>query len=308
MKFFDLHCDTLYEMYNRGSCLYQNDCHVCLKDIGELEYYIGCFAIWMPDDYRGNYAVEFFNKIYEKFEREKVKNASNLTLIKSSENINEVCTEKPGIILTIEGGSVLNSDLKMVKRLYDMGVRVITLTWNGGNEIGDGNEVESPKGITEFGIKAVAEMEKSGIIVDVSHASKPLFYNVSEISKKPFIATHCNADSICKHSRNLTDDQFNIIREKGGLVGITFCKKFLNSEKEASICDIMKHIEHFLSMGGEKILAIGSDFDGTDVPKDLKGIQSVGILYEYLLKHNYSEELVDRIFYKNSVDFFKKML
>ena len=308
MKFFDLHCDTLYEIYKKNQELYENSCHVSLKRSKKIKNYIGCFAFWMPDEYRGEKAVDFFKKVYENFKKEEAKNLSSLKVIKSLADIYELTGQKTGIILTVEGGSVLNGELERVKKLYDLGIRAITLTWNGQNEIGDGNEVINPKGISEFGIKAVKEMEKHKIIVDVSHASKELFFDVAAIAKRPFIATHSNSYSICRHKRNLTDEQFRIIKEKGGIVGVTFCKKFLNSGKDAEISDIMKHIEYFLSLGGEKILGIGSDFDGTDIPGGIRGIQDIELLYEYLLRHNYSEKLVEDIFYNNAYNFFERML
>lgn len=308
MKFFDLHCDTLYEIHKKNQEFFENKCHVSLKRADKIENYIGCFAFWMPDKYRGRSAVEFFDSLYEKFKEEKKKNDNLLKIIEDSQSIKNISNNKVGVLLGIEGCSVLNGDLNKIKFLYDLGIRIITLTWNGANEIGDGNAVENPKGITEFGIKAVKEMEKNKIIVDISHASKELFYDVAELSKRPFIATHSNAYSVCKHKRNLTDEQFKIIKEKKGLVGVTFCKDFLNSSKDAKVSDIMKHIEHFLSLGGEKTLGIGSDFDGTDIPDEIKGIQSIEVLYEYLLRHNYNEELVNRIFYGNSYEFFKNML
>lgn len=308
MRFFDLHCDTLYEIYTQNQGFYENKCHISLKRSKKLKNYIGCFAFWIPDDFRGENAVEFFNKLYKKFDKEKEQNSSLLKIINSANCMENILDSQIGIILAIEGCAVLNGDLARVKILRELGIKVITLTWNGSNEIGDGSLVKNPNGITEFGIKAVKEMEKNNIIVDVSHASRKLFYDVAEISQKPFIATHANSYSICKHKRNLTDEQFNLIKERGGLVGITFCKEFLNSEKDAKISDIMKHIEYFLALGGENVLSIGSDFDGTEIPDEIKGIQSIDKLYEYLLRHNYNEELVDRIFYKNSYNFFKKML
>ncbi len=308
MKFFDLHCDTLYEICVSNQEFYENRCKISLKRSKKLKNYIGCFAFWMPDTFRGESAVEFFYKLYKKFEEEKEKNSAELEIIRTSDCMENISAYKTGIILSIEGCSVLNGDLSRIKTLHELGIRVITLTWNGANEIGDGILVESPKGITEFGTKAVKEMEKNKIVVDVSHASKELFYDVAETSQRPFIATHANSYSICKHKRNLTDEQFNLIKERGGLVGITFCNKFLNSETDGKISDIMKHIEHFLSLGGENVLSIGSDFDGAEIPDEIEGIQSIDVLYEYLLRHNYNEKVVDRIFYRNSYGFFKKML
>lgn len=188
--------------------------------------------------------------------------------------------------------------------LADCGVKVLTLTWNGNCEIGDGAMVENPHGLTQFGKKAISELERCGIVIDVSHASEPLFYDVAQQSTKPFIATHSNARKICKHQRNLTDEQFTIIKNRGGLVGLNFYPNFLNDKNVANFDDILCHAEHFLSLGGEKVLAIGSDFDGATMPNGISGIESVEELANYFLKHNYSQELVDAIFFQNAYNFF----
>lgn len=306
MNFFDLHCDTLYEIYSRDQGLYENDCHISIKRSESINKYIGCFAVWMPDEYRDQEAIKFFDCVYNKFLSEKEKNAPYMKFIEASNDMENLSKGKKGMILTVEGGSVLGGNIERIKYLRECGVKAITLTWNGENEIGGGSG--SPRGITDFGVKAVKEMEKQGIIIDISHASEELFYDVSRIAQKPFIATHSNSYSVCEHKRNLTDEQFQVIKNKGGIVGVTFCKKFLNLNKDASLSDILNHIEHFLSLSGEKTVSIGSDFDGTDVPRELEGIQTVEILYEYLLRHNYSEKLIYDIFYGNAYEFFKKMI
>ena len=178
----------------------------------------------------------------------------------------------------------------------------MTLTWNGTCEIGDGVGVENSKGLSKFGSLVIKEMEKYGIIVDISHASEKLFYDISQTASKPFIATHSNSKCICPHRRNLTDEQFKVIKSFGGIVGITFAKDFL-SQKDAGVTDIIKHIEYFLSLSGENTLSIGSDFDGTDMPKGINDIESVYDLYEQMLRLNYNESLLDKIFYKNAYDF-----
>ncbi len=308
MNFFDLHCDTLYEICKKNEGLYDNSCHVSLRKSENIDRYIGCFAIWIPDEYRGREALRFFDKVYEKFLSEKEKNTSHMEFIEKSSDMEDLPRGKRGVILTVEGGAALGGSLERVGYLKKCGVRAMTLTWNGENEIGGGSGEKNPVGITEFGIKVVKEMENQGIVVDVSHAGESLFYDISGISKKPFMATHSNSYSVCPHRRNLKDKQFEIIRDRGGIVGVTFCNKFLNSDTDASVSDIMRHIEYFLSLGGESTVAIGSDFDGTDVPDEIKGIESMNILYEYMLRHNYSEELVRSIFYENAYNFFKLMI
>ncbi|MDP4120195.1 MAG: membrane dipeptidase, partial [Bacillota bacterium] len=195
--------------------------------------------------------------------------------------------------------------LENVKLLSEHGVRAMTLTWNGQNEIGSGVCVENPRGITSFGRGVIHEMEKYKIAVDVSHASEKLFYDVADIAKRPFIATHSNSRAICPHKRNLTDEQFEIISKSGGIVGLVFARDFLTDNVEAKMKDIIRHAEHFLSIGGENSICLGSDFDGTDIPKDMTGIESLETLYELFLRENYNESLLNKIFFENALNFYQ---
>ena len=141
--------------------------------------------------------------------------------------------------------------------------------------------------------------------MDISHASERLFYDTAEVSRLPFVASHSDAKTVCPHRRNLTDEQFRVICERGGLVGLNFCRDFLHKQStNAKMYDIIRNAEHFLALGGEKTLAIGGDFDGADIPADMDGIHSMPALYEMFLHHNYSETLVRDIFFNNALDFF----
>ena len=179
---------------------------------------------------------------------------------------------------------------------------MMTLTWNGENELGGG--ADTALGLTPFGREALKEMERLSIVADVSHASDALFYDVAEIAEKPIVASHSNARAVCPHRRNLTDRQFQILRDKGGLVGLNFCVHFLREDSNAHFEDLLRHADHFWSLGGETTLCLGSDYDGTDVPPELAGIEKMQDLYELFLKHNYKESLVNSLFFDNASKFF----
>lgn len=303
MRFFDLHCDTLYNMVKENKDIYKNNFHVDMFRSQKYSPYVGCFAVWIPDDFRGDNAYKFFNKAVQKLYAQENKYGKYFKICKSFEDIEDLKNQS-GVILTVEGGAALAGNIDNVQNLHNFGVKIMTLTWNGICEIGGGSECS--EGLSSFGKAALKEMEKVGIIADLSHASEKLFYDVSEIASKPFTATHSNSRSICNHKRNLTDEQFNIIKSVNGLVGITFCNYFLKSNEEATFDDIRKHIEHFLEMGGENILAIGSDFDGADIPSEIKGIESLEDIYDYFLKKSYKEELLNKIFFYNAYNFMRK--
>ncbi|MDR2073860.1 MAG: membrane dipeptidase [Oscillospiraceae bacterium] len=287
MRFFDLHCDTVHRAIKEKVSLYDEMLCASFKKTEYFSEYIGCFAVWIPDELRGPNAWYFFEKSYEKLNREK-------------RNF------KHKAILTVEGGAVLGGELKNIKKLKEFGVKILTLTWNGRCEIGDGVGVDGSKGLTDFGASAIKELQENEIFIDISHASEPLFEDVCQIASKPFMSTHSNSKSVCKHRRNLTDKQFEAIRNVNGVVGVTFCNDFLKISKGADIEDVFSHIEYFLSLSGEDTVCIGSDFDGAEVPERLKDISKVYKLYEFMLKKNYSEQMVDKIFFSNAYNFFKR--
>lgn len=308
MRLFDLHCDTLYRAYTENSTLFNDRFHISFNKSKGIAPYVQCLAVWIPDEYRGERAEQLFYGCVKKLDEQtagtdiiKCMNRSDLERVKSE--------NKTGVILTVESGAVLGGKLQNISRLKEVGVKMMTLTWNGTNELGDGAGVENSKGLSEFGRLAVAEMEKNNIVVDISHASEKLFYDTAEIAKKPFVASHSNATSVCPHRRNLTDEQFNIIKQRGGIVGLNFCRDFLNkTATKAKMYDIIRTAEHFLSSGGEKVISMGGDFDGADIPHDMSGIESMSELYEMFLRENYKESLVDDIFFGNAYNFFGKML
>lgn len=296
MQFFDFHCDTPYRCYKENGNLINNEFHVSLNKAKDIEKWMQCMAVWIPDTYKGNDAFNFYQAVYDRFA-----SLSSGMIVKYKEDFESL---SKGFIMTVEGGSVIAGDLDNISKLSKMGIKILTLTWNGLNEIGGGADTNI--GITPFGIKALADLERNNIIVDVSHASDKLFYDVYKYHSKPFIATHSNSRKLCNHRRNLTDEQFMIIKECGGVVGLNFCRTFLEEQGNAKMEHIFAHAEHFLSLGGDNTVAIGSDFDGADMPDGVLGIQSIGEVYNYFLSKNYNEDIVKKIFFQNGYDFVSK--
>ena len=307
MRLFDLHCDTITECYNRRLALGDNrELHIALDRGGRFATWVQCFAVWIPDTLRGQAAVRFFDAVTSFLRQETQKNAEKITICINKEDINNLdrCC---GAVLTVEGGAVLAGNLDNIAHLHQQGVRALTLTWNGSCEIGDGAQVRQPGGLTAFGRQAIPLLEENGIVVDVSHASDPLFEDVAALAQKPFIATHSNSRAVCDHPRNLTDHQFGIIRDRGGLVGINLFREFLRADGRATLDDVFRHVYHFLELGGEHTLALGTDFDGCDVLEAVSGIQDLEILGEYFYKHGLDTGLIDQIFYQNAKDFWDSL-
>lgn len=304
MNLFDLHCDTLYKAVTQNLPLDDKSMQVrqiLNKDSKRLQ----CYAIWIPDDYTPKKAEQFFYSAYEKISSECKR--LNIKFIGQNESISKCFkNNKYTTLFTIENSTALNGKIENVEKFAKLGVKIITLTWNASNAVGDGADVANSKGITDFGKRAVREMENNGIVVDVSHASDELFFDVSEIANRPFIATHSNSRSVTNHRRNLTDEQFKIIKDRNGIVGINFHRDFLSDNPDsASKYDLLKHIDKFLSLGGENTVCIGTDFDGCNLPDDITGSESFAVIYEMLLKHNYKESVIRKIFYENALNFFE---
>ncbi len=297
MRYFDLHCDTLYRALNEKGSLNNNEFEVFLSANDKFKSWAQCFAIWLPDSLSVNKARSMFFKAASELSEEAAENGFQLYRGGSF--------GKSTAVFTVENGKLIGNDLDMIKRLAEYGVKMLTLTWNGDNTIACGALTENDKGISDFGTMAVRELEKQKIIIDASHLSDKSFYGLARISKKPFVASHSNSRAVCDNRRNLTDGQFALIRDRGGIVGLNFHRFFLNKDGNASIKDVAAHLEHFLSLGGENTVAIGSDFDGSDIPCDIKNILGIERIYEYLLRLNYSEELLDKLFWTNAANFFE---
>lgn len=312
MQLFDMHCDTLYRAYTENSTLFNDSFHISFNKVRNIKPYIQCLAVWIPDEYRGQAAWELFCGCVGKLEEQI--GLADIVWCKTADDIKRVSNEKKqGIILTVEGGAVLGGHLDKIQTLHDMGVRMMTLTWNGKNELGDGIMEETDCGLTDFGRDAVKEMERAGIIVDISHAGEKLFWDVAAIAEKPFAASHSNIRSITDHRRNLTDEQFRKIIDIGSLTGLNFCADFLKTKNcktqdtkilhHSGMYDIIRHTEYMLSLGGEKNIAFGADFDGADIPEDITGIESMEMLYRLFSEH-FGQSITDAVFFGNAYRFF----
>lgn len=300
MQVFDLHCDTLFKANENLGSIINNNYEFSLNKALQYDKYTQVMAVWIPDEYRGENAEKLVAQCYSLLKNQ-ITEATFFNQNTDFTNLSDY-----GVVFAIEGGAALAGKLENIQKYREMGVRFLTLTWNGRNEIGDGIKCENPKGLTDFGKKAIPLLEQNGIIIDVSHASEPLFWSVAELATKPFIATHSNSRTICSHMRNLTDEQFKYICKIGGIVGLNFHRFFITDDGKADFSTIQKHLEYFLSLGGENVVALGSDFDGAEMPECIKGAESMANLYEYLLSKNYSEALLEKLFYNNAVEFLKR--
>lgn len=305
MDYFDLHCDTITECYNQSLSLWNNNLQLCVTKGKEINQWVQVYAIWMNDEFSDEAAYDYFNKVYEYFKDELKNHQKEMILVCSNKDRELAFKEKKRVAyLAIEGSRALGDKIERVQEFYDKGVRLMTLTWNGKTGIGDGCMLENPGGLTLFGKQVVGKMNEVGMIVDVSHLAEKGFWDVVSLSERPFVATHSNSKAVCNHPRNLTDKQFKTMIERKCLVGMNYYPLFINGTLEADIEELYYHIDHFIDLGGEDIIAMGSDFDGAKMPKHISGIQDISYLYK-LLVSRYGQERADKFFFTNACRFFE---
>lgn len=299
MNLFDLHCDSISRCLDENGSLLQNTFHLDLERGSVFENWVQTFAIFVHDDYKGQSAYERFLSQYNFFLQQIEKSQGKLTTLGDKVQ-SGVCNA----VLSVENGSMLENDLDRVQKLAQMGVRFLTLCWNGENQICGGADTD--KGLCDFGAQVVKECEQNRIIIDVSHMSEKSFFEVCKIAQKPIIATHSNAKSVHNHRRNLTDAQIEQIAQMGGIIGVNLYPLFLNGTQDASVDDILRHIDHLLNKADENKLAIGTDFDGADMPKQINSIERLEIIYKSVVQF-YDENLAQAIFYNNALDFIQRL-
>lgn len=204
---------------------------------------------------------------------------------------------KKAIFLGIENGYALGKEVNNVRKFRDMGVSYITLCHNGDNDLCDSARGKGEwKGLSPLGKQMVDEMNRLGVMVDISHAAESTFYDVLACSRYPIIASHSSARALCNHPRNLTDDQLKAIAGQGGVVQLCLYKGFINEEAEkASVSDAIRHINHMVDLIGVEHVGIGSDFDGDGELIGCRASNELINITMHLLKEGYSETDISRI-------------
>lgn len=331
MKVLDMHCDTisvLLRQKREGSVasLRDNKGHLDLVRMKNSGYLLQNFALFVNIG-SGRDPWEEVCALQEFFWEELAKNADLIAPVLKYGDI--AANEEQGklsAMLTVEEGAVCKGEVEKLRKLYDMGVRMMTLTWNHPNEIGFPNldsareeeqdflyMADAVNGLTERGKEIVSVMEELGMIVDVSHLSDAGFYDVLECTKKPFVASHSNARSMCRCVRNLTDDMLRRLAERGGCTGLNYCPDFLkevpSGEKNpGTVAAVVEHAKHIVNVAGVEVLGLGSDFDGIDGHAQLQGVQSMELLWDALHKGGFTQAQLDKVFYQNVLRVYREVL
>lgn len=308
MKYFDLHCDTIEELKVRGENFLNSTTQFTIRDQEQFEAAVQCMAVWVPDSIRGKAALEFTDSHLDYLE-EIVKMIPDRAVLASSfSEVEEgIKTGKWVLIRTIEGGAALGGDLENIHYFAQRHIKMMTLTWNGENELGSG--CAGTGGLTEFGKEAVTLMEKNGILVDCSHLNDVGFEELLNLTSRPFVASHSNLRSFCSIARNIREDQFQELVRRGGLCGINLHSRFLSvpdqkGEGEREL--LFRHIYRMLELGGEDSIAWGTDLDGQiTCDPSLGSPLGAASFGRYLIERGIPEAAVKKFSFENAYRFFK---
>lgn len=203
---------------------------------------------------------------------------------------------KKAIMLGIENGYAIGKDLGQLEHFAKRGIVYMTLCHNGDNDICDSAKGNAEHGgLSAFGEKVVLEMNRLGIMVDLSHAAESSFYDALEVSKKPIVCSHSSARALCDHPRNLTDDQMKALSQKGGVAQVTMYNGFLRTDGKATIIDAVEHLNHMVNIMGIEHVGIGTDFDGDGGVPGMADASEVINFTRRLLQERYSEEQIRMI-------------
>lgn len=348
MRTVDMHCDTISALLRKrrakeAAGLRENNCHIDIRKMRKGNYLLQNFALFVnlgacEDPWR---EVQELLRLYE---QEMFENRDAIVPALSFADIERNRLEdRMSAVLTVEEGGVCGGDLERLRTLYGQGVRMMALSWNYPNELGSPNldsrrgeklreaakDSTSPAakqavlhylntpnvedGLTETGIAFVREMEKLGMIVDVSHMSDAGFYDVIKYTEKPFVASHSNARAVCPCVRNMSDDMIRRLAERGGVMGLNFCADFLTqvtpgAQNPGTIAGVVEHARHIVSVGGIECLGLGSDFDGIETHAELTGADRMERLADALKKGGFTERQLDQIFEGNVLRVYREIL
>lgn len=310
-KVVDFHCDALSKMQLDSELEFTRDTRldVNLKRMEQGGVGLQCFAIYLSE----RLGKPGFGHILDQIDlfKQKVVQSGVAAITSVEELVEAEAAGQPAGLLSIEGADGLEGNFHYLQVCYERGVRCLGLTWNYANWAADGILEPRGGGFTTRGLELVKACHKLGMILDVSHLSIKGFWELAERAEQkgiPFIASHSNAYRICSHARNLRDDQIRAIVSLGGRLGITFVPWFVKKSSVVEASDLLPHIEHICSLGGEKAIMFGSDFDG--IESHIKDLRHSGHYLDWanLLLRHYPEELVRGWLSGNALSFLKAWL
>lgn len=313
----DCHNDTMLKMIDKDTFLPMWDLgknldnHIDIRKLKKGGLNVPFFAAYTPG-YFNNHKKDIsrtLSMINALYHTEKM-NCNDLKIAYSLEGILKTIKEgKIAAVSTIEGGYSLVKEnaIELLNQYYDLGVRAMSLTWNYSNELGEGvyrkyddlDRSPSSGGLTSLGKEVIKKMNNLGMIIDVSHLDEGTFWDVIDTSTSPITASHSGAYNLKKHGRNLKDEQLLALKEKSGVIGVVLYPGFISDKEDVYVKDYVDHIDYIVDLIGIDYVAIGSDFDGASMIKDLKDASQIGKIINELEKRGYSYKEIEKIKYKN---------
>ena len=329
MKVVDMHCDTISELLHvrekwENDTMLENHLQIDLNKMQKGDYLLQNFAMFV---HLGREKDPFYKamKLIDLFYTELEPYSDRIGIVKSWKEIEE--NRKAGkmsALLTLEEGGVCRGDLSCLRNFYRLGARMMTITWNFPNELGFPNgkdESVSPArsipdtvhGLTETGIAFLQEMERIGMIIDISHLNDAGIWDVFRYTKKPFVASHSNARALAHHPRNLTDEMIRALAERGGVAGINYYDAFVkdrtDGKEEISRCrDMVAHMKHMKQIGGIGCIGLGSDFDGFETPAEMKDCSGMQLLADEMSREGFTVGEIEAVFSENVLRVYKELL
>lgn len=306
----DLHCDTMMQLLDHPDSgdLYRNTWKIDIEKLQKAHSKIQDFALFInmgeTNDPYGRYE-EMRNLCVSQIHNY----GEHIQHVLSYQDVESVYKSgKIGALMSIEEGGVLGGDLNKLKQAYQDGVRLITLTWNYPNGLGEPHCGEQHKKLTSKGVEFVEAMQELGIIVDCSHLNDAGTEQLGDILDVPFIASHSNARKVRAHMRNLPDNLIRLIANKGGIIGLNFAQNFLGTSPISRIEDIVKHGLYLIDKGGEDVVALGTDFDGIPPDTEIADMSQMSRLYDAFKEAGLSVEQCEKLFWKNADRLLKEIL
>lgn len=331
MKVVDMHCDTIAEILKDHQAggqmsILENNLHIDLQKMKQGDYLLQNFALYVNLEKADNPFIHAM-KLADTFFTEMEAYQDIIGIVRSWKDIEKNRKEgKMSAMLTLEEGGMCLGELSLLRDFYRLGARMMTLTWNFQNELGYPNRMElregmpvflpdTEHGLTEKGIAFLQEMERLGMIIDISHLNDAGIWDVFRYTKKPFVASHSNARALASHPRNLTDDMIRALAERGGVAGINFCAAFLRDKDEMgnepvySLCrDMVAHMKHMKNIGGIGCIGLGTDFDGIGSIVEMKDASGMKMLADEMEKEGFTTGEIEAVFHDNVLRVYKEIL
>lgn len=335
--FIDLHCDTLYRTAAAPDRFFASgneiSTHVFHSGLRSPRCLLQCFAVFTDlSETPDRHPLASFRQQYVCFRHILSRAGNSMMQIKTASDLTACLVQnKTGALLTLEESCLCQKPVTILPILFSCGVRIATLTWEYTTPLGSSaanivpqtcgspaphimpfpNYGPDDAGLTPQGFEFLEEAESLGIIIDVSHLSDRGFYDIASHTKKPFLASHSNARSICNVPRNLSDDMLRVLAERGGLTGLCLHEPFLTHSVHSAddISEaLIRHVKHILSVTGSEVLALGTDFDGTPGNRVIPNVLYLNRLEDILKKSGLTGHQIEKLFYKNALRFFMENL